>query len=86
MNTVHSFEAKTIPVADIFIGKRLRKEYGDVDSLAKSISEIGLLHSPIVNSENKLIVGFRRYLAIKKLGWKEIPVRISPITGDNTDE
>ena len=39
MKTVYFFVAKTIPVADILIGKRLRQEYGDVDSLANCSSD-----------------------------------------------
>jgi ParB family chromosome partitioning protein len=67
---------KTIDVSSIKIGNRLREECGDLDSLAKSISQLGLLQSPIISTDNFLIVGYRRYLAVKKLGWREIPVRI----------
>ena len=30
---------------DIKVGNRFRKDMGDIDSLAKSVQEIGLLHS-----------------------------------------
>jgi ParB family chromosome partitioning protein len=49
---------------------------GDIDALAKSIDELGLLQ-PIVISENyDLIAGQRRLEACKSLGWSEISVTI----------
>ena len=65
-----------LPIASIRVGARTRKNLGDLDSLAESISEIGLLHAVVVSPDNRLIAGFRRLQACKKLGWKMIPVRV----------
>lgn len=60
----------------IRVGRRFRKDIGDLTSLIESISEIGLLHPVVVTPDNKLIAGARRLQACKKLGWKKIPVRV----------
>lgn len=64
----------TLPINDIKVGKRYRQDLGDIDSLARSISEIGLLHPVVVTPENKLIAGQRRLKAMKQLKWSEVPV------------
>jgi ParB family chromosome partitioning protein len=63
-------------IADIKIGNRFRKDLGDIDSLAQSIQEIGLLHPVVINSNNELIAGQRRVEACKSLGWNDVPVTI----------
>ena len=63
-------------IDDIQIGRRFRKALGDIDSLTKSIEEIGLLHPPVITPEGKLIAGIRRLEACKRAGWKKIPVTI----------
>jgi len=61
---------------DIIIRDRYRKDMGDIQSLARSISTVGLLHPPIVDSNGVLIDGERRIRAMREMGWEEIPVRI----------
>ncbi len=63
-------------IAEIKIGKRHRKDLGDLQSLADSIQEIGLLHPIVVTEDGELIAGERRLEACKLLGWEEIPVSI----------
>ena len=65
-----------LPILAIKVGVRFRKDLGDIDALAKSIGEIGLLHPIVVNENNELIAGVRRLEACKKLGWTDIPVHI----------
>jgi ParB family chromosome partitioning protein len=51
-------------------------EDSSLDDLARSIAEKGLLSPIIVRKKNEryeLIVGQRRYIACRKLGWKTIP-------------
>ena len=68
--------SQTLAITDITIGKRHRKDFGDIDGLALSIERLGLLHPVVVDPDNTLIVGERRIRACKKLGWEKIPVRV----------
>jgi ParB/RepB/Spo0J family partition protein len=68
---------ETRHISDIKVGPRFRKDLGDLDMLAKSIQETGLLHPVVINQNNELIAGARRLEACKfLLGWTEIPVTI----------
>ena len=49
---------------------------GDLDGLAASITEHGLLHPIVVTPERLLIAGERRLEAVRRLGWPTIPIRI----------
>lgn len=53
--------------------------YKDIDDLAENIRKNGLLQPILVVQERdsyQLLIGQRRYLAVKKLGWKEIPAMV----------
>jgi ParB family chromosome partitioning protein len=63
-------------VADIRVGKRHRKDMGDVAGLAASMADLGLLQAIVVTSDRKLIAGERRLRAAKLIGWDAIPVRV----------
>jgi hypothetical protein len=64
----------------IAIGPRHRKDLGDITSLAISIQQNGLLHLPVVSTDNVLIAGARRLEAWRLLkGDSPIPVRIIPL-------
>ena len=65
-----------IPIEDIIIGDRFRKDLGGIETLSKSIKSVGLLHPIVVSKNLELIAGRRRIEACKKLGWKKIPVHI----------
>jgi N6-adenosine-specific RNA methylase IME4 len=65
---------KTVPITAIRVGKRHRKDLGDIRSLARSIQEIGLLHPVVIRPDRKLIARERRLRALKLLGWKNVPV------------
>ncbi len=39
----------TKPIADIKLGQRHRKDLGDIEALAASIKEVGLLHPVVIN-------------------------------------
>ena len=67
-------------ISDIKVGNRFRKDLGDIDSLAKSIEEIGLLHPIVVNENNELVAGHRRIEAAKKLGWTQISCTVVNIS------
>ena len=63
-------------IDDIAVGTRHRRDLGDVDELARSIREVGLLHPIVVRKDNTLIAGERRLAACKALGWSSIPARV----------
>ena len=69
-------EIEVLPVCEIKVGPRFRKDAGDLSSLKQSIQEVGLLHPIIVDSENNLIAGLRRLKAVEMLGWKTVEVHI----------
>jgi len=65
-----------LPLQAIQIGERRRKDMGDIESLARSISDVGLLHPIVVTSKGHLVAGARRLEACRLLGWKKIPVTV----------
>jgi ParB family chromosome partitioning protein len=69
-------EMNIVPLRDIATSGRYRKDLGDIDELAKSIQEVGLLSFPMIRTDGVLVHGYRRLQACKKLGWTEIPVII----------
>ena len=72
------FRHKIVKVTDIIVGERARSDYGQIEDLALSIRNQGLLQAPIVDEKMNLLAGARRLEAIKSevLGWEELPVRI----------
>lgn len=58
----------------IKIGERFRKDYKDIEALAESIKEKGLIHPPVLDMEDNLIAGGRRLAAMDLLGMQEIPI------------
>lgn len=61
-----------IPIDDIIIKKRIRKELGDLAPLMESLRRFGLMNPILVNKRNVLVAGRRRLEAAKTLGWKTI--------------
>ena len=72
----HNKDFALIRINSVIIGTRFRKELGDIVSLAKDISETGLLQPIVINQNNELIRGLRRIEAFKALGKSEIPAYI----------
>ncbi len=64
------------PIDSIKVGARFRKDLGDIDALAGSIREVGLLHPIVIGADDTLIAGQRRLEACRQLGWREVPVRV----------
>lgn len=67
--------------ANIQVVDRARKDFGDLEELKKSITEVGLLH-PVVLMETEtglqLLAGERRLRALAELGRDPIPATIYP--------
>jgi hypothetical protein len=77
----HAQEIIEIPCEQIRIGLRHRKDMGDLEALAVSISTVGLLHPPVVTKEGVLVCGERRFRAMREiLGWKTIPVIVFEVS------
>jgi ParB-like chromosome segregation protein Spo0J len=67
-------------ITQIKVGKRHRRVLGDIQPLAQSMAEVGLMHPPVITSNNELIAGYRRLEAAKLLGWTEVPVTVINLT------
>lgn len=65
-----------VKISELHIGQRVRDDYGDMESLANSIKEYGLLHPIVVDSNYNLIAGCRRLLACERIGMKEIEAKV----------
>jgi ParB-like chromosome segregation protein Spo0J len=63
-------------IDEIIVGKRYRKDMGDIDALAANIAKLGLQQPISIWPDGTLISGQRRILAYQHLGRSEIPVYI----------
>jgi hypothetical protein len=63
-------------IAEIGVGERHRRDLGNIDDLAASIEDIGLLHAIVVDENGRLLAGARRLAACKLLRWTTIPVNV----------
>ncbi len=66
----------TMKFSDIKTNNQYLRLDSDVDMLAKSIEQVGLIHPLSVNEKNELLAGGRRYSAVKMLGWSDVEVTI----------
>ncbi|MGZ4617203.1 MAG: ParB N-terminal domain-containing protein, partial [Frankiaceae bacterium] len=64
----------SVRIAEIVVGERARKDYGDLTGLMESIREVGLLQPIGLAPGNRLLFGGRRLEACRRLGWESIPV------------
>jgi ParB family transcriptional regulator, chromosome partitioning protein len=64
------------PIADIVVRERHRRDLGDIEGLAESIEDLGLLHAITINESGVLLAGARRLAAVKRLGWTHSPVKV----------
>ena len=63
----------------IKVGARHRRDLGDIDLLAASIADIGLLHPVVVTPDGGLIAGARRLAACRQLGWDDVHATVIPL-------
>lgn len=61
----------------ILVEGRHRTDLGDLDSLAKSLAEHGLMNPITVTPTGRLIAGQRRLEAARRLGWTTIDARVA---------
>lgn len=64
----------TVPIADLVIKDRVRYEDDEIDDLCESLKRYGMLQPILIDDNNVLLDGFRRYTAAKKLGLESVPV------------
>jgi N6-adenosine-specific RNA methylase IME4/ParB-like chromosome segregation protein Spo0J len=66
-------------IDEIIVGERHRRDLGDIEGLAASIAEVGLLQPIAVTFDGYLIAGERRLRAVQLLGWRTIPCTLIPL-------
>ena len=69
-----------IPISEIKVKKRIRKNLGDISSLAASLKKYGQINPVIITQKKVLVAGERRLEAAKALGWKSINAEILEIS------
>jgi|SRR5688572_1827622 ParB family transcriptional regulator, chromosome partitioning protein len=72
----------TIRIESVKVVDRYRTDLGDVQALAASIRDTGLLQAIVVTPDMRLVAGQRRLEAARLLGWTVIDARIV----DNLDD
>ncbi|CEM60397.1 chromosome partitioning protein ParB [Treponema phagedenis] len=68
-----------VAINDIKVKKRVRKEVDNIEKLAESMKQYGLLNPIILTGDFVLIAGERRLRAAKLLGWQTIEATIFDI-------
>lgn len=66
-------ETTTIRVDDVVVGKRARRDYGDLTDLMESIRQHGVLQPIGLIGERDLLFGGRRLEACRRLGRQTVP-------------
>lgn len=70
-----------IPISQIKIGERFRKDLGNVDELSHSILHTGLIQPITVDTDFNLLAGGRRLAACRLAGLSTIPVIVRHVDG-----
>jgi ParB/RepB/Spo0J family partition protein len=64
------------PITGIKVGKRHRKDMGDIEGLARNIKDVGLLHAFPIKPSGELVAGERRLKACQLAGMSQVPVHV----------
>ena len=70
------------PLTRIDVSGVFRHDLGDLDPLADSMADLGLLTPVVVTRDGLLICGTRRVAAAHQLGWEAVPVWIPDQVSD----
>lgn len=65
-----------IDIDQIVVGNRIRKDFGDIEELAKDINNNGLINPITINANNVLLAGERRLRACQALGWTQVEAHV----------
>lgn len=68
-----------VPIEDIKVKKRIRKDLGDISALADSMKHYGQISPILITKKNVLIAGGRRLEAARSLGWRTINAVVAEI-------
>jgi hypothetical protein len=72
-----------VATANIIEGDRVRADYGDLDSLAASIKDQGLIHPIVIDLSYRLVAGGRRFRAMRDiLKLPEVEVNFIEVADD----
>jgi ParB family chromosome partitioning protein len=63
-----------VKLSDIVVKSKYLRVDTDITKLKASLESVGILNPVIVNKNNELLAGARRFTAAGELGWTEIPV------------
>jgi hypothetical protein len=66
-----------LPLDQINVGKRRRQDLGDIEALMASIRDRGLLQPLVITPDRRLLSGYRRLEATKRLGYSRITVAVA---------
>lgn len=72
-----------VDIGEIIVQDRIRQNNGFLDSLERSIQQVGVLQPIGITLDKHLIFGGRRLQASKNVGLKTIPVRVFDIAADD---
>lgn len=83
MRTTDITKRILIPTSQIIEGERVRSDYGDLDSLADSIRNEGLIHPVVIDLSYRLVAGGRRFRAMRDiLHLTEIEINFIEVADD----
>jgi len=77
-------KVKGLNIEEIKIGGRFREDMGNIEELAASIKEVGILQPISVDEAYNLLAGGRRVEAAKTAGLKVVPAVIQKVSGQLT--
>lgn len=69
-------KVEEVVIQKVKIGNRLRQDFSEIEQLAASIEEVGLLNPVTIDIEYNLIAGERRIRALQLLGVKTVAAHI----------
>jgi ParB-like chromosome segregation protein Spo0J len=75
VSAIENGQERRVRIESVRVLDRHRRDLGDIDALARSIDEMGLINPITLTHDARLIAGERRLAAARKLGWESIPAR-----------
>jgi ParB-like chromosome segregation protein Spo0J len=81
----HHGRVAELALAEITVGERFRADLGDLEGLASSMAELGLLQPIVVTEGLVLIAGGRRLEAARRLGWPTVAAVVAEELDDVAD-